>query len=685
MKTTSYYFLTLDIETSTLTELEDSKEVPKAVWLAYGYCNLYTFKGERIRTGYFREWNELYELLEQYSQEFVGTKIFCFVHNLAFEFDFLIKNISKPTKMLTNSAHKVISATLEDFPQIEFRCTLMLSMHSLRYLGEQMGFEKLKSDYRFILPKDKITKEEKEYCIRDNDVVAKYVVSLIEEFSLLREVPYTKTGRVRKTYKQIYNELYKKNKPTWDLMPPENCYQAELDAFAGGCVFSNPMFTGVLMRSVHSYDITSSYPFAMLSEQFPYTIVKREEFTKEDLKKPFWIAKIRFHKIRSNYSWQWLSISKMQDYDVATCRFFNGKLIYGNWCIRTVTNVDFEMIKKTYTFDSFDILEFYECEEYGELPAPYIETIKIYSKRKYDLKQKLKGLKKGTSEWVKTNAEYALAKNDFNSIYGMCVQKLVQSEYIIDEFFQWKEKDKPYKWQNKHLQRNFLFGIYITAYARKNLLTAILVNCPNAFVYCDTDSVKFIGPDVFTDTNKMLPEKYRNIPSLAQLGRFDKDDDYSEFLTYGAKKYAYKEQGNDEIFLTVAGLPRYKAGEMKIEYNGQVKNRLDSLYDFVPGVIFRDCKNGHKYITTEYSYDLSDDYEKENIRVNDNKTLDYLKENSIKTRGGVALYSVDYALDITKSDRNYILHEGRFLKSWARNCLPTIHLRGYCDMKYLIG
>ena len=76
----------------------------------------------------------------------------------------------------------------------------MLSMHSLRYIGNELGFPKLNSDYRFILPTDKVTSEEKTYCIVDNDIVAKYVLSLVKEFGKLREIPYTKTGRVRKPF-----------------------------------------------------------------------------------------------------------------------------------------------------------------------------------------------------------------------------------------------------------------------------------------------------------------------------------------------------------------------------------------------------------------------------------------------------------------------------------------------------
>lgn len=680
MKTAFYYFLTLDIETSTLTEREEDKDVPKAVWLSYGYCNLYNYKGTREQANYFRTWDELRRILQYYSQKFLRTQLYCFVHNLGYEFDFLLKNISRPSKMLSNSTHRVISATLEDFPQIEFRCTLMLSMHSLRYLGEQLGFEKLDSDYRFILPSDEVTFNEKVYCVRDNDVCAKYVASLIEEFGKLRDIPYTKTGRVRKTFYKYYAEHYKDHAPEWDKLPPENCYQAMLDAFAGGCVFSNPFFTGRVMQDVHSYDITSSYPFAMLSEQFPYTIEHKDEPTLADLDKPFWIAKLRFNNIYSRFPWQWLSISKMNDCDPISSRYFNGKLMWSAWIERTITNVDYELIKKTYSFDSVEIIEYYECEKYDYLPYPYIETIKIYAEKKAQLKAIVKKTERSDPNWLKINAEYNLAKNDFNSIYGMSVQKLMQEEYTIDEYYQWHAKEKKYKWSDKHMRRNFLYGIYITAYARKNLITAILANCPQTFVYCDTDSIKFIGEDKFIDTNKQLPEKYASIPSLSKLGRFDKDGDYTKFVTWGAKKYAYMEENDDNIYLTVAGLPHYKAGEMKIEYHGKISDRLNSIEDFKPDIIFKNCKHGHKYITTEYSYDMEEEYEIKNLQGHSNHILDYLKEHKIQTRGGVVIYDVDYALDVTKSDRYWILEHDRRLKQW----LNTIHYKGYCDTKCLI-
>lgn len=700
MKTAYYYFLVLDIETSTLTEKEDDKIVPKAVWLAYGYCNLYNYKGERIEANYFRTWQELRYVFQKYQQRFIHTKLLCFVHNLGYEFDFLLKNVSRPTNMLSNSTHRVISATLEDFPQIEFRCTLMLSMHSLRYLGEQLGFEKLDSEYRFILPSDKVTFDEKVYCIRDCDVCAKYVASLVEEFGKLRDIPYTKTGRVRKTFYKFYAEKYKDNPPEWDKLPPENCYNAMLDAFAGGCVFSNPYFTGRVISNVHSYDITSSYPYAMLKENFPYTIEKKEEFTLEDLKKPFWIAKLKFNNIYSKFAWQWLSVSKMNDCDPISSRYFNGKLIASQWVVRTITNIDYEMIKKTYTFDSVEIIEFYECEKYDKLPYPYIETIKVYAEKKSNLKAIVKSTPRTDSNWLKINAEYNLAKNDFNSIYGMSVQKLMQEEYTIDELYQWHAKEKKYKYSEKHIRRNFLFGIYITAYARRNLLRGILENCPYSFVYCDTDSIKFIGENKFKNTNEPLDEPYISIKSLSKLGKFDHDGEYVKFVTWGAKKYAYMEKHyysiktitkkaenaikvkrpNRNIYLTVAGLPHYKAGDMTIEYNGNTYDKLNRIEDFKPNIIFRNCKHGHKYITTDYTFDCEEEYKIENKKLITNETLDYLKKNKIETKGGVVIYNVDYALDITNTDKYWILKYGGNLQSW----LNTIHLNEFVGTKCLI-
>ena len=688
MRYNNYFFLVLDIETSTL--FNDLQE-PTAVWLSYGYCILYDRNAKQLEKCYFREFDKLKYWLLKLSQKFARTKLICFVHNLGYEFDFLIKNLSRSEKILTNSTHAVISSTLDDLPQIEFRCTLRLTMKSLRELGKITGHNKLHSDYRFITPLDDVTEEEKFYCEEDCNVVADYVAKfLLKEFNTFQNLPYTKTGRVRKTYNQYYNEYVendlKGEKPIWDMMPSEDCYQAELDAFAGGVVISNPMFTGIILNDVDSYDISSSYPFAQLSEEYPYSIEREYSPTQEMLEEKFWIAKIKFKNIYSKFTWGWLSVSKMNDYSPLNSEWFNGKLLYAEYAIRTITNIDFDLITKTYNYDEIEILEFYHMYNYGELPKPYIQTIEKYAKEKNSMKELSSQIPKWHEDYFKIQVEYMNAKGDFNSIYGMTVQKLLQDEYYIDDNFEWHKKNKKYIYKEKHIRRNFLFGVYVTAYARRNLIYAILKNCPYTLVYTDTDSIKFIGGTKFVDTNKQLPSKYLENKDLCKLGRFELDAHYRQFITYGAKKYAYTLYDDNNVYLTVAGLPKFKSDEDNtIIYKNKIYKTISSIDMFRVGTEFRDCKMGKKYITISKTHDIDDDFNITNEKIVDNETIRFLNNHSINTNGGVALYKTSYLLDITYADKCYILREWSVMEKWVKeyqkNC--GIDLQKYLGMKLL--
>lgn len=638
MRTTNAYFLALDIETSTIYEEEKIGDIivknPKAVWLAYGYINLYKANGEKIETNTFREWYELNDILKYYSFKFSKSKILCFVHNLSYEIDFLMKNISRVEKLLSNSTHRIICASLVDYKNIEFRCTFMLTGYSLRKLGQIVGLEKLESEYRTIYPSDDITKEELDYCNRDCDICAKYVSDiLLKEYQYLTEIPYTKTGRVRKKLHKYYRE--DKRKKEWDMLPPENCYTAMVKAFNGGLCLSNPLFVGQKIKNVRCFDETSAYPYAMLKEEFPYTIRKEEDPSKFDLEMKFWIAKIRVKNIQTKFSWGWLSISKMESFGYYS-NFFNGKLIESDEIERYVTNLDYEMILQTYTFDSIEILEFYPMEKYSKLPDCYIKTIEHYATLKGELKLKLKRTDLTDEERDETEKDYMLAKNDFNSIYGMTVQKLMQKEYTITENFEWKEITPKYQHSNKHIKRNFLIGIYVTSYARRNLLRAIIKNCPYTFIYGDTDSIKFIGNNKFIDTNEPLFE-YQNNPHIKNLGQFDEEATYDLFKNFGAKKYYH--QIGDRGEMTVAGLPRTET--------------CKNIDDFACGKEFLNCKLGTKYFYANSSYELSENGNIIETNIETDLLLFYEK-NRINTNGGVMLYPTSYRLDMTVEDKNYI-------------------------------
>lgn len=127
---------------------------------------------------------------------------------------------------------------------------------------------------------------------------------------------------------------------------------------------------------------------------------------------------------------------------------------------------------------------------------------------------------------------------------------------------------------------SFAYGVWVTAYARDNLLRRV-IELDEYVVYCDTDSCKLLpGYDksVFINYNKSVDEKIKYVSNLLGidyskyapvdkkgnkhlLGVFEYEGKYQEFITQGSKKYAVKE--NNEIHITVAGVPKSGAKALK--------------------------------------------------------------------------------------------------------------------------
>lgn len=668
------HFGVLDIETSKYIPKSAKKAIPTAVWLSYGYLNIYDTKTDNQTDNYFRKWSELTDILSYISTRYKDFIIY--VHNLSYEGDFIFKNISKPIKLLCNKAHKIISFALEEYPNISFKCTYMLSQKSLSKLGTELGFEKLESDYRTILPHDEITEEERLYCKRDCDIVAKYIKMELKEYKRLENIPLTNTGRVRKDLKAFYKAYYGNDKPEWDLMPNEDCFQALCDAYWGAITISNPAFTNRIIENVYSFDETSEYPYTLLKNELPYTIRKVENYSKDILKKyKFWIAKISFKRVRKKYDWVWISKLKCNYYHPFT-EHFNGKIEYSPEFEITLTNIDFEMIKQTYYFDSYEILEFYACDKYGKLPPPIVQLIEKYAEEKTKLKAIIEELDETHPRYLELNMDYLRVKGKLNAIYGMFVQKLVPSEYDIDENFIWHEVEKPYQQsQDKHLQRNFLFGIYCTAYARRDWLKFVLTNCPYTFIYGDTDSCKFTLPEGKTledivNTNEQI-EDYTEYTK--DFGKFTMEKPYTRFITWGAKKYAYEHEENCNC--TIAGLPKRKPNH----YHSK-------LEDFKLGETFLDCKNAHTYIFNDIQIFFNiETLEVERIIEIGEETINFMLENDITDNGGCAIYSTFYTLSMTDNDMKRVKDYDEELDSTLLHNIDPLDLPREEWFKWLKG
>lgn len=141
-------------------------------------------------------------------------------------------------------------------------------------------------------------------------------------------------------------------------------------------------------------------------------------------------------------------------------------------------------------------------------------------------------------------------------------------------------------------------GVWVTAYARRNLIELLVLKLDKHIVYCDTDSAKLVqGYDkkIIDDYNIKVKEKLLKISQKLDIdfskyepkdkngkkhliGIFEKegskdfDFTYKEFITQGAKKYAYK-TFDDKIKITVSGVPKKGAKALK----GDLNNFKDDL------------------------------------------------------------------------------------------------------------
>lgn len=652
MAYTNFYFLVLDIETSKKMEYDEqlNKDMPTQVWLSYGVCKLYDIKGKQISSLRFREWDELRAYFMKLKRGF-KKKLMCFVHNLSYEFDFLIKNLERPKSFICNATHGVIASTLEEF-NIEFRCTYQLSKMSLAKIGDLYNLPKLESDYRDIYPEDEVTEEEWVYCERDCDIIVPYILDELRTYKMFSNLPYTSTGKVRK---KLREKLVGYEDNEWDLMPPENCFNVLNKTFRGAITMSNPRFTNrILNCRVKSFDEKSKYPGVMLTETFPYNIRKVDEFNNETYKQhKFWLARVVLHDIYSNFEWGVISSNSCEYVDHLTADIFNGKIINCKSVDLYITNVDLDLFRKVYYIKDVEFKEFYVCDRYDKLPSPFIELIKEFAENKTRIGKELKEVEKmygeDSNEWTEKYKEYMDAKAMLNGIYGMMVQKLTPQEFYIDDKYLWHEKENQYKCvEGKHLYRNFLFGIYITAYSRYDLVTAIIANCPETFVYCDTDSIKFIytGKE-FNDTNKDIPEYLQQFDYLKGFNKFEEEPEYNKFLTYGAKKYCYEKNGH--FGFTVSGLPK--------------RTTINSFEEFTLGTIYENCKLAKRYIYCDKITDID-------CWTND-IIYEGVTENIGDSRGGVALFEVNYELNMTQRDLIYI---ERNSKQWEiKNSLIGLH------------
>lgn len=550
-----------------------------------------------------RTWDEFIMLLDKLHDKLSlhnnYRRLICYVQNLGYEFQWFCNRIQWK-KVFALKDREPLTALTDN--GIEFRCSYKLSGYKLEKMGEQLTKYTVKKmvgdlDYKLVRHSNTpLTDKEMGYCINDVRVLSAYIREKIENEGGITKIPLTKTGYVRlyckehifggRAHRREYL-IYKKFMEHLTLDPEE--FKMLLRAFQGGFTHASCFYSGKEepLLGVTSFDFCSKYPSAMIAELYPmdkgefYEPVDTKDL-KYQLSHYCCVFDIRFINIRPIILYDnYISISKCTN--VKNPVVNNGRLVSADEIITTITNVDFDIIKKCYAWDKVEVGKFIRYKK-GHLPTDFVNCILDFYENKTTLKD-VPGME----------IEYQQHKELLNSCYGCTVTNPCKPIITFENDGKgWRSEEQDLEKQiaayNKKKDR-FLFypwGVFITAYCRRDIWQYGIMKAGKDYAYCDTDSVKFLGdhPGFEKEYNKIILKKILkacryhgiNISRVAPktkdgiikpLGVFEFDGHYSKFKTLGAKRYMMlysddkrnkaKERG--ELKITVAGLNKKKGAE----------------------------------------------------------------------------------------------------------------------------
>ena len=645
---------TFDIETTSLFDIEGEYKT-----FDYSLPPSYYAGREKIGTPYIwmfgvndtvyygREFTHFEFILKMLSDSIIRKIIW--VQNLSFEFGFLPEILKHYTvdSMISRDLRKPISFVIKEL-NIEFRCSYMLTNLSLEKAAEQYtDVKKLTGSLDYNKARGittPISSEELAYCKYDIICLYKIIDYYKSKYQHLCNIPYTCTGEARKALNDVVDYGY--HITQWKLVPEYAQYLQLYAVFMGGYTHSNIINTGKVFKASDGYnldsqDIASSYPASLLLNKYPATPFKLYTYDRylelKDTHVFYFLVTLK--NVKSRYYNHYISDSKA--FNKSKTVVDNGRIASADtldlWC----TDVDLEIIQTNYECDII-----YQ-KIYGSY-AKYLDKRVLHF---------LLDLYKGKTTLKNKDPEmYRLKKAILNSCYGMaCTNPLKNNSFYSSEDG-WYKKDFSEEFvkgiladQKKSYSNLFFYavGCYCTAYSRKAVYLNIL-KIDKDMIYCDTDSIKYKGyhDDIFEEHNKSVYQKYLDLiaydPTITlddlmpeddkgvihPIGYFEKetntdDTKYQEFITLGAKKYAYRDASG--LHITVSGVNK-KSG---------VKALHDDIYNFKKGLVFN-YNEANKL--THY-------YMEEQPEIN---FIDYLGNKQYSTQKyGIVLQPTTYTLGIT--------------------------------------
>lgn len=614
-----------------------------------------------------RTWNELRMLLRYLQTSLkLGSdkKLLCYIHNMPFEFSFIKFEIPWEINQKTGAPDIFFLAPKKPIKAlskygIEFRDSLVLSGCSLKETAKHYTkTQKMVGDLDYSIFRNHYTvmsDKELQYCVNDAIICKEYADYILETY--WDRCPMTKTGIVRQIGKNAHKDMnFRKDydKDIFKAFPyNEDVYTEWMRwLYAGGWVHANYLRTGELIEGpdidMWGFDFKSSYPFQMihaLPGRFKKILPKLEYLNKWILKTPdvvgwaedSWsmIIDITISEMSIKSCHSVFSSSKIRDRK-GKLYLDNGRIRYCDECRIMLTDMDYHTLCEFYDFKFVKIHEL-RIAKNELLPDFYLECIYKFFQIK--------------NTAPKDSLDYKLAKENFNSLYGMMVTGLIKANLLFNPDTGDGEPSDQKKSFTRIKSAQWLlpqWGIWVSAGARRRLLKIVHqiseLGGAEDCCYGDTDSLKLLHASKYIEVinrynedclayNKWLADVTGY--DFGKLGIFENEGQIKRFKTLGCKRYIWQDRLYN-THITIAGLPKDRLMAYAIDQKRDIFEVFDNQLYLSPLATDK--------LVSAYS---KDPYEA--IIIDEQGHSEHMKSKS-----GVCLYNVPFNMQLAVDYIAYI-------------------------------
>ena len=568
---------------------------------------------KNIVTLYGSKPSEFVECVNRMHKKLPADKTVIYWHNMSYDWVFLRKFMMRkwgtPDKQLNIKSHFPLFINFNN--GIIMKDALMLAQRKLEKWADDLDVEHKKAvgswDYDLVRNQSDLkefTIDELHYI--ENDVLAG-VECIQKTMDTLHKhiysIPYTATGIPREAVRTIGKEYHARD--MFKRIVPDFIVQQILEkVFHGGYTHANRFRISMTVKGkIICFDFSSSYPFVMLSEKYPMErFAPLEEnvepsFILRNADKYAYIFKLIMLKPELKNKEEPMPVLQMSKAKSINSIEDNGRILQAEYVEIYTNEIDLKLICSQYKFKGI-CTEVYFSEK-GYLPRWFTDYVFQCYKDKCELK--------GGDPVL-----YSIAKAKLNALYGMTVQKPVKA--MIDENYQTGEYKLNDTIPDAELYEKYVkkytsilpyqWGVWVTSYAFYNLHTLGSCVAPDGiWLYSDTDSCYSTKWDMdkVAAYNQSCKDKLEangyGCVKIGErefwLGVAEKDGEYSEFRTCGAKRYALRDAETGKLKITVAGVPKKGA-----------KCLNDEINNFHRGFVFDGESTGKLQHTYYYEEDI---------------------------------------------------------------------------------